>query len=334
MPSEPLKIGIVGCGKQAPKHIDGLRSDGRAVEISAFDTDPAALAALARQKKVAMADSLRAMLDDAGIEAVIVAVPTPHHHDVIVAALRTGKHVFCEKPLCATVDEAEKIREVSRETGRFVQVGYVYRFVPAFRFIRDTLADAEQPLGRPVLAIMRLGGRGSHSAWKHRRDAGGGAINEMLVHILDLAGWLFGPIENAKWHEALLLRPERVIDGALITADAEDFVLVSGRSRDGVHVLLEADLVTPTFQQYVELQGENGTFVGSIQSDHPAYLHLIEARGAYAAGRKDLAFPQENLFHSQMQNFLGNIERGGARDCATVDDTLSVFEMMEQVRAS
>ena len=331
---EPLRIGLIGCGKQAPKHIEGLRSTGRPVDISVYDTNCQAVAALASNESVTPVESLEVILNDSGIGAVIIATPTPYHHDLIVAALQAGKHAFCEKPLCATLAEAESIEEASRRAGKFVQVGYVYRFVPAFRFLHDLLANRAQPLGRLVLALLRLGGRGSHSVWKHRSSSGGGAINEVLVHILDLAGWLFGPIDHALWHQKLLLRSERVIDGARVSADAEDFVLVTTQGRGGIHIVLQADLLTPAFQQTLEVNGEAGSFLGSIEPQHPSFIHLLETRGEFAAGRRSLSFPQENLFHSQMRNFVENILRGTLVDCATVADSLQLLKIVEQARAS
>ena len=218
--------------------------------------------------------------------------------------------------------------------GKFVQVGYVYRFVPAFRFLHDLLANRAQPLGRLVLALLRLGGRGSHSVWKHRSSSGGGAINEVLVHLLDLAGWLFGPIDHALWHQKLLLRSERVIDGTRVSADAEDFVLVTTQGRGGIHIVLQADLLTPAFQQTLEVNGEAGSFLGSIEPQHPSFIHLLETRGEFAAGRRSLSFPQENLFHSQMRNFVENILRGTLVDCATVADSLQLLKIVEQARAN
>src|SRR5260221_9464594 len=106
---------------------------------------------------------------------------------------------------------------------------------------------------------MRIGGRGSAALWKHRRAEGGGAINEMLVHMLDLAVWYFGPIERAELMMEDVFRPQRVIGGKTESVDAEDFVLARFWTRGGIPVVIQADLLTPSFTQMIEIQGDNGT---------------------------------------------------------------------------
>ena len=331
---EALRIGLLGCGKQAGKHVSGLRATGRSIDIVTYDADPDAAKAFAERNSVSTADSEAAIFGDAGIDAVIVATPTPFHHDAILAALDAGKHVFCEKPLCTTRVEAERIRDASLAAGRFVQVGFIYRFVPTYMALHDALEASPPPLGPLVMALLRIGGRGSHAVWKHRKASRGGAINEMLVHGLDLAMWLFGPVADAKWHESLLLRPRRKIDGVEEAVDAEDFVLVTGTARSGPHVVIQADLVTPSFQQYLEVQGENGSFLGSIQPNFPSYFALTEARQGFAAGRTAIDYPQTNLFDRQMANLVDNIDRGAAVGCATVHESIRLIEILEQSRGN
>ena len=107
-------------------------------------------------------------------------------------------------------------------------------------------------LGRVLTANFRIGGRGSHQVWKHRKETDGGAINEMMVHMIDLAIWYFGPVKEAKVVDSHLMMPERVIGGETVTVDAEDYVLALFEMESGVRVTIQADLVTPSFNQFVE----------------------------------------------------------------------------------
>lgn len=329
--AEVSKVAIVGCGKQAVKHIGGLRSDPLPPAIIVHDSLPERAAALAAAERVEVAASLAALLEAPEIAAVIVATPTPAHYPVIRAALAAGKHVFCEKPLCETREQAVELRAAA--AGRVLQVGYVYRQVAPFARLREALAADPPPLGRPVTAFLRIGGRGSHSLWKHRRETAGGAINEMLVHMLDLAQWLFGRLSAVRWHETLLLRPVRRIEGRDAPVDAEDFVLLSCAAERCGHVVLQADLVTPAFRQYVEVQGSNGSFIGSIQAELPCAFDLVDAAGGLPAGRTELRHDRGDLFHAQMRSFLAHIRTGAAAGHADAghadaDDALHLLDVL------
>jgi predicted dehydrogenase len=326
--AELKKVGIVGCGKQAVKHIGGLRSDPRPPAITVYDSLPERAAALAAAERVEAVASLASILEDPLIEAVIVATPTPDHYPTIRTALAAGKHVFCEKPLCQGREEALELREAAAAAERVLQVGYVYRQVSAFQALRRALMAPLPPLGLPVMALLRIGGRGSHSSWKHRRETAGGAVNEMLVHMLDLALWLFGRLSTPRWHEVRLLRPVRRIDGRDVAVDAEDFVLMSCEAERCGHVVLQADLLTPAFRQYVEVQGANGSFMGSIQPELPSVFDLTGAAGGMPAGRTEVGGDMSDLFHAQMRAFLANAREGAAAGYASADDALHLLEVL------
>jgi predicted dehydrogenase len=201
--------------------------------------------------------------------------------------------------------------------------------VAAFQALRRALTAPEPPLGEPVAALLRIGGRGAHAVWKHRRASGGGAINEMLVHMLDLAQWLFGRLSAVRWHEVLRLRPTRRIDGREVAVDAEDFVLLSATSARGGHIVLQADLLTPAFRQYLEVQGSNGSFMGSIQPELPCAFDLLAAAGGLPAGRTVVHNEGGDLFHAQMRAFLAHVRTGATSGYADAADALHLLEVLE-----
>jgi len=216
-------------------------------------------------------------------------------------------------------------------------VGFIYRFAPIFEkgrslFEHEHTNPGVGILGDVVSAFFRIGGRGSHQLWKHQSDAGGGAINEMLVHMVDLAIWYFGPVIDVEVLACDLLRPERVIGGELQRVDAEDYVVVRLSMQSGVSVLCQADLVTPAFSQYVEIQGSNGSFMGSIQPDMPSYIYCERPVDSYKSGKTVLNFGATNLFESQMREFVGAVRSNRAPSRSSVTDSMLVMEAMEKIR--
>ncbi|MCG2776960.1 MAG: Gfo/Idh/MocA family oxidoreductase [Desulfobacterales bacterium] len=331
-----LKIGIVGCGKQAEKHIECIKKIPK-VEVVISDLNLEMAKSLSGKTGVAWAANTGDIFSDASTRAVVICTPTPTHVDLIEAAVRAGKDVLCEKPFCEYKTDNSRLEALADERDRIVMVGYVYRFVPIFeeghQLIARQLVNGESiTLGRVLSAYFRLGGRGGHQKWKHIKDMGGGAINEMLVHMVDLASWYFGPLEKIDVISCDLRYPTRLINGEEIKCDAEDFILMRCFGRNGIEVHCQADLITPAFTQYVEIQGENGTFMGSIQPDMPSFIFLKEGRGGYSSGKTEIKFGRRNVLDLQMISFVQAVINREAPDRNTVRDSLELNSVMAEIR--
>lgn len=333
-----MKIALIGCGKQALKHVGGLRKC-RDVEIVLVDKEPALARALGEREGLAWRASVDDVLSDRAVTAVDLCVPTPFHAPLIRRALAAGKDFFCEKPLCETAVEAREINQLARHGLRVGIVGYVYRHVPVLQRARSILEGVGESgtspvIGRISLALMRIGGRGSAALWKHRRKEGGGVINEMLVHMLDLAVWYFGPVARAELLMEGVFRPERMINGNSEKVDAEDFALVRLSTRAGIPVVVQADLLTPSFTQAIEVQGDNGTLMASIQPDMPRFVFTLKAAGGYPAGRTELAGEEVNFFDAEMADFVAAVRERRPPQVGTLADSVSVMDAIEMIRGS
>lgn len=331
-----IKIGIVGCGKQAPKHIDGLGVIPE-VELILADIDISHARELGTKEGLPWVEDGQELFDDPSVHAVDICTPTSTHVQLINRALAAGKHFFCEKPLCETSEEACAILEKTTQAGCIGMVGYIYRFVPVFEEARRLFEDVpvtgnSMVLGRIITASFRLGGRGSHHLWKHLKRSGGGAINEMLVHMVDLALWFFGPVADIQILEKGLLRPARYIDGQDVVVDAEDLILVRLIMGNGIHVICQADLLTPAFSQFVEVQGENGSFMGSIQTEIPSYIFCQREAAGFPAGRNEIHIGQGQLFEAQMATFIHSIRHGMEPTRCTIRDSVLLMETIERIR--
>ncbi len=331
-----LRIAIIGCGKQAPKHISGFKKLAQ-LEITLADIEPGRAEELAAKEGVGWVESIDEIFTDPAIRAVDICVPTPAHSGLALRAIAAGKDFFCEKPLCESAAQARAIAERLSSGNVIGMVGYIYRFAPVFEYAHNLFKDTSVSgksleLGRVAGAIFRLGGRGGHQVWKHRQDSGGGAISEMLVHMLDLALWYFGPVEQVLSVTKTLLRPRRYFQDQLVDVDAEDYVVVSYRSRSNVMVTCQADLITPAFSQYTEIQGENGTFMGSIQTHMPSFIYLDQQAAGRPPGRTGLEFPAGNLFENQMAEFVHLVRTRQKPWRCTVEESIHLLEFMEEIR--
>lgn len=327
-----MKIGIIGCGKQAPKHINGWLKNG-ATSFKVTDRDSETATQLAETFDGIETSSIEQLFADPEVKAVNICTPTPSHKGLIEESLSAGKHVFCEKPLCETLNDARMLEEFESNHESKCMVGYVYRFVPAFDKAKNWITHgSEGPLGEPVSAFFRIGGRGGHQGWKHMKESGGGAINEMLVHMVDMALWYFP--DAALEFEVVscnLLLPIRQIRGEAVTVDAEDYILVRAKTNN-CEIVIQADFVSPSFTQYIELHGDKGSFMGSIVPSHPSYVLSTEAWEDNEAGRISLDGLETDLFFLQMQEFKRAIEEQRTPDRNSLNDSVVLAEAMNQIR--
>ncbi len=320
-----VRIGVVGAGKIAERHLNAYRHLP-GVEVALTDVAFDVAATKAQTFNVPHLRSLEEMLDQ-GFDAIDVCVPTRYHHEIVIAALEAGKHVFCEKPLCLTVDEALDIQRLASERDLAVSVGYLYRFHPSFQLVKRVLDDGI--IGRPYFGTFRLGGRGSAAIWKHDANTGGGAALEMLVHMLDLALWLLGDFETSEVHVLDTILRSRVIAGKEAEATAEDLVSLS-LIRPDAHVVCEADLLTPSYMNHIEVQAAEGSVFASILHYFPTIVYCREARDIFNQGNNFFNFEQVNLFELELGAFVQSLREGTvSRD--SVDDAIRILRVLESV---
>jgi len=324
---DPITVAIVGCGKQAEKHIAGY-SAAENVNCVLVDADPCAATALSEANGWPIAETIESALSQ-GIDAIDICTSTPSHRPLIELAIEHGAHIFCEKPACESAEDCRHLADAASGAGLVAMIGFVYRFVPSLIDCHRLLRAG--CIGEPIAATLRAGGRGSHRLWKHRAGTGGGAISEMMVHMIDLACWFFGAPASSELLASSLLRPERMIEGRLEQCDAEDWAMARLTTQGGAEVLVQADLVTPAFTQFVELQGTNGTLRGSIQSDQPCFAFCLEPHGDMPSGRTVLDSEPVNLYHAQMGHFIDHVRRGDLNVRASLADSVPVLDTMEQI---
>jgi predicted dehydrogenase len=146
--SDPLRVAVVGAGAFGRNHLRvyrELEQAGEAVALAGVvDCDPAVAAEAAAKFGVPGFETIEACLETAGpLDAASVCVPTVHHASTAAPLLAAGLDLLIEKPLAASLADADRILEMSRRYGRIVQAGHLERFNPA-------VTAARQQLHRPM----------------------------------------------------------------------------------------------------------------------------------------------------------------------------------------
>jgi predicted dehydrogenase/NADPH:quinone reductase-like Zn-dependent oxidoreductase len=184
-------VAVIGAGGFATGvHLPNLaRLSGCRLEAVCARTGPKAKQAAERFGARYCTTDYNEILSDDKVDAVIVATRHNVHAEITLAALRAGKHVFVEKPLALTVEDAEAICALAAETGKLVSVGFNRRCSRYAEAARDALRTAAGPVS---IHYRCNAGPLPVTHWTRDPLEGGGRILGEAVHFFDLCRWLSG----------------------------------------------------------------------------------------------------------------------------------------------
>lgn len=197
----PVNCAIVGVGPWGRELIATLSTVAGARVHTVCETYPAFLRrATAAAPDAKAIEDYREVLDDPEVQAVFVATASHQHREIAIAALEAGKHVYCEAPMAASIDDARAIaRAASSATDRIFQVGQQLRADPqhhhVLQFLR-TGALGDVVMGSGQWNKKESWRRASPNAerekavnWRLNRETSPGLIGEIGIHQIDVASW-------------------------------------------------------------------------------------------------------------------------------------------------
>lgn len=139
-----LKVGVIGCGYWGPNIIRNFSQMSRTEVSRVCDLDQERLAHIRRLYPTIQTSTLyQEIINDPDIQVVAVAAPINTHYEFAKQALKQGKHVFVEKPLAASSQEAEELISLARDTGRKLMVGHTFLYTSAVRKIKEIIDSGE-----------------------------------------------------------------------------------------------------------------------------------------------------------------------------------------------
>jgi predicted dehydrogenase len=191
-----LKVGIIGTGMIAVAgHIPAWQNLPEDVEIVAgadILPDRAELVAKSYGIRHAYGD-WKKMLKEQKFDIVSVCTPNAYHKEHTIAALKSGAHVLCEKPVATSHADAVEMYEASEKAGRLLMVGQTARFSPNSRAAKEIASSGR--LGQMYYAetwIMRRRGIPTWGQFHMMKHSGGGPVYDLGVHAIDLLFWIMG----------------------------------------------------------------------------------------------------------------------------------------------
>ena len=255
-PADALRWGIAGFGWVARDYmVPGIEAAGGRV-VAVADPSPIAQAS-AESASIPAHDNVAAMLAGGEIDALYVATPNNAHLAPVRAAVAAGVPVLCEKPLAATLADAEAIAAAVGDG--LYGTAFDQRHHPAHRAMADAIAAGEigQPVAVRIVYACWVGPDWAPDNWRADPSAaGGGAVIDLALHGLDLAQMLVGePLDRLHIDLQRRIHDYPVDDGGVL----------SGRTAGGVlfqsHVAYNCAEVLP--RRRLEVLGERGLLVAT-----------------------------------------------------------------------
>ncbi|MGG0335518.1 Gfo/Idh/MocA family protein [Priestia aryabhattai] len=214
-----VKIGVIGCGSIAQhRHLPEYKMNEQVELVAVCDINTERANSVAQQYGVKAYTSYEELLASGTVEAVSVCTPNYLHAPISVAALNSGVHVLCEKPMATSEEEAKAMIEAAKTNGKKLMIGHNQRFVASHQKARELIENGE--IGK-IYSFRTAFGHGGPEGWSvdgkdswffKKDEAFIGAMGDLGVHKTDMLRYI--------------LSEEIVEVGAFVESNAKDFANV------------------------------------------------------------------------------------------------------------
>jgi len=322
---KPLRLGIIGCGNVLTAYgpaIQEQRARGLAEAVLACGRESQRDFAIAQLGTVRFTTKPDDVLRSPDVDAVVILTSMPQHASLARTALEAGKHVFVEKPLATSLDDARALVEFAkRSTGYLVCAPFVI-LSPTFQKISARIRRGD--IGKPCSARARYGWSGPWwGEWFYK--PGGGCLFDLGVYCITSLTGLLGPVKRVTAFTGVAI-PEREVNGRTIRVEADDNAQVLLDFGDACFGVVTSGFA---MQQYrcpaVEIYGTTGTIqMLGDDWDPDGYELWQNAAGCWQVFKEtDPGW----LWSDGLRHFIECVHNG-TRPLATPEHALHVLEIM------
>jgi len=288
----PLRVGILGFGFIGKVHAYAYRNMGLYHDRPPVETRLVGVCTRRHETAQAARDLLgfefattnwREITENPDIDVVNICTPNRFHAEALLSAITHDKHIYCEKPMTASADEARQVLAAMKDYRGVHQMTFNYRFVPAT--LRAKQLVEEEFLGEPLCfraAYLHSGSADPEAPlkWKLSREwAGGGALYDLGSHVLDLLRHLLGEFTEifSTTKTAFAERPSHEDPTKRIPVDTDDHALMLLRTRSGALGSVEASKIATGAEDELrfEIHGTRGAVRFNLME--PNWLDCFDA---------------------------------------------------------
>jgi myo-inositol 2-dehydrogenase/D-chiro-inositol 1-dehydrogenase len=189
-----VRVGIIGAGGIAQRHLEGLLQVSNAKIVAVADIVKDKAEAAAAECGAKPTTDYREILDM--VDAVYICTPPSLHREEAVAAAEAGKHIFCEKPIASSIEDAQAMVRAVRESGVKMMMGFNMRFRSPFKKLKEIYESGQ--VGQLVCYWTTRVGSGTPkgSNWRTTPELLCGMTVESVSHDIDLLRWICGEVSE------------------------------------------------------------------------------------------------------------------------------------------
>jgi myo-inositol 2-dehydrogenase/D-chiro-inositol 1-dehydrogenase len=267
-----MKIGVIGAGRIGKVHARNIAQFVPELTIKTV-ADPFAgddTRAFAERYNIPMVSTdAQDILQDDEIEAVLICSSTDTHSKYIIESARSGKHIFCEKPIDYDLGKVREAIQAADDAGVKLMIGFGRRFDHNHRAVYDLVKSGK--IGAPH--IIKISSRDPEPPPISYVKVSGGIFYDMMIHDFDMARFLAGSEAVEVYAQGAVL-----VDPAIGQAGDVDTAVVTVKFASGaIAVIDNSRKAVYGYDQRVEVFGENG--MAANENDLPSTAYLSNAEG-------------------------------------------------------
>jgi UDP-N-acetylglucosamine 3-dehydrogenase len=276
-----LGVAVIGAGFWGKNHARVYKELESTELVAVCDRDILRAKAVANQLGVKAYSNSSRMLQNEEVEAVSVCTWSTSLAKEALKALRAGKHVLVEKPMATTTKQAKKLVLTAEENGLHFTVGFLMRFIPGLRHIREAVEDKK--IGELVCATAKR-----VSQWPERiGDVG--VVKDTAIHDIDVMRFVFGEDPIAVYAKA----------GCMTHRRFEDYAMIMLTFADGKSAFIESNWLTPYKTRMLTVTGSDAI----MRLDYVTQDLWIEAANQNVQPK----FPWQEPLKAELQHFANCI---------------------------
>lgn len=205
-PKSPIKVGIIGAGYGLSSLLPVLNSipDYKVICVATKDGISQKTSNFPLNLNDIFYTTPNALIQNKDIELAVIASPPSTHEEYAIAAIESGKNIYCEKPVGLNSSSTNRIFQVSKTSNKICTVGYQFRFDPMIQWVKNQIKAKE--IGKIVRAEIRWETSGAFKtpnvSWRNNLSSGGGVLRDFGSHVFDYLSYI-EVISNrpGKWEE-------------------------------------------------------------------------------------------------------------------------------------
>jgi len=334
MSASPVKVGIVGLGRWARVLSRAAEQSDKIKIVAGFSRSEEKRTAFQKDTGIPSVADMKTLLSDPEIKGVILTVPNEQHLPVATEVARSGKHVYTEKPIAATLEDGLQIAALEEKYGVTVTVGHSARLMSGVRKIREAIDAGE--LGRVAMIEANFSNERAleltPQTWRWYRDrAPGGPLSQLAIHMFDLVHYLGGEIDSAS-SIASKLSP--------VGAEVDDQSMTLLKFADGKVGYVGSCWTSPGIF-CVRVFGAKGLMHYEIDFgvwDTPAEIHksstLYIQRGKDGYGKREVLTDSESdMFRTELEFFAESCRTGKSNELSAGNGNVAVSVVYAALRS-